>query len=55
MKFDGVLNVALNFWKKWLKILSTYADIFYVRHPISEIIGQIGGKILYSMAMSIAV
>ena len=49
------MNVAGKFWKKDCKILSTYADIFSVRHPIPDIIGRNGGKMLCSMAMSMAV
>ena len=43
------------FGRKGCKILSTYSDIFSVRHPIPDIIGQNRGKILCSMAMSIEV
>ena len=44
-----------NVGRKGCKILSTYADIFSVRHPMTDIIGRNGGRILCSMAMSMAV
>ena len=43
------------FQRKGCNILSTYAYIFSVRHLIPYIIGRTGGRILYSIAMSIVV
>ena len=43
------------FGRKVYIILSTYADIFSVKHPMPDVIGRNGGKILCSKAMTIAV